>query len=332
MSQHHQTGSSIANARWADPDYIVDKYLYQPEKGDVWIGRNPHRFESAIGYRDERHIIVCAGAGSGKGRSFIVNNLAMYPGSTITYDPKGELPYILAPRRGDGNALCDGMHQNVFVLDPLHRSGVEKKYLGYCDPVSLLDPKDPQLSDICYQIASALVKKKDSSQGEDWSKKGIAFSSLLIEHIVTSRHIKQENRNVPYLLKLALEGNVEGAKRINEKLQAQAETHNANLAEGQKPIKPGEVGPHEVLIEDMIHNEDAHHTLASAARKLKREAKTIPKYFSHVSGEAAEGLRWARSKSMEQALLGWGDETRRFDPRQLKTNPQGIAVHRHACR
>lgn len=76
----------------------------------------------------------------------------------------------------------------------------------------------------------------------------------------------------------------------------------------------------------MIHNEDAHHTLASEARKLKREAKTIPKYFSYVSGEAAEGLRWARSKSMEQALLGWGDETRRFDPRQLKTNPQGISL------
>ena len=87
--------------------------------------------------------MVCAGAGSGKGRSFIVNNLAMYPGSTITYDPKGELPDILAPRRGDGNALCDGMRQNAFVLDPLRRSGVEKKYLGYCDPVSLLDPKDP---------------------------------------------------------------------------------------------------------------------------------------------------------------------------------------------
>lgn len=126
MSQYHQTRSSIANARLADPDYIADKYCYQPEKGDVWIGRNPHCFESAIGYRDERHIMVCAGAGSGKGRSFIVNNLAMYPGSTITYDPKGELPYILAPRRGDGNALCDGMNQNVFVLDPLHRSGVEK--------------------------------------------------------------------------------------------------------------------------------------------------------------------------------------------------------------
>ena len=29
---------------------------------------------------------------------------------------------------------------------------------------------------------------------------------------------------------------------------------------------------------------------------------------------------------MEQALLGWGDETRRFDPRQLKTNPQGISL------
>ncbi len=54
----------------------------------MWIGRNPHRFEDAIGYRDERHLMVCAGAGSGKGRSFIVNNLAMYPGSTITYDPK----------------------------------------------------------------------------------------------------------------------------------------------------------------------------------------------------------------------------------------------------
>lgn len=314
------SNASIANARWADPDYIADRYFYEPEKGDVWIGRNPHNFGSVIGYRDERHIMVCAGAGSGKGRSFIVNNLAMYPGSTITYDPKGELPFILAPRRGDGNHLCDGMGQKVFVLDPLKRSGVDEQYLGYCDPISMLNPKDPELSTWCFRLARSLVKEKKSGQGSDWADKGIAFSALVIEHVVTWRYIKKNNRNMHYVLQLILEGNVESAERINAILQEQADVQNAELGEDEEPIIPRKVDPYEVLLRDMTKNEDANRYLAMEARKLERESKNIPKYFSYVSGEAAEGLRWLRSESMERALKGWGDRTRRFDPHKLKTD------------
>ena len=320
------SGGAIADARWADPDYIADKYLYEPEKGDVWIGRNPHRFEDAIGYRDERHIMVCAGAGSGKGRSFIVNNLAMYPGSTITYDPKGELPYILAPRRGDGNRMCEGMGQKVFVLDPLQRSGVEEKYLGYCDPVSMLDPKDPELSTWCYRLARSLVKEKKSGQASDWADRGIAFSALVIEHVITSREIKDEDRNLHYVLQLLLEGNIKSAETANEIFRKDAEEKNAKLAEGDPPVIAPVVSPYDALLRDMACNEDANRFLAMEARKLEREAREIPKYFAHVSGEAAEGLRWLRSESMERALQGWGDKSRRFDPRRLKTDPAGISL------
>lgn len=297
-------GGTIANARWADPDYISDRYFYQPEKGDIWIGRNPHDFGSIIGYRDERHIMVCAGAGSGKGRSFIINNLAMYPGSTITYDPKGELPFILASRRGDGDHLCEGMGQKVFVLDPLKRSGVDEKYLGYGDPVSMLDPKDPELSTWCCRLARSLVKEKKSGQDSDWADKGIAFSALVIEHVVTWRFFKSADRNLHYVLQLILEGNLDGAERVNKFLQDQADAQNAEPGEDEEPVIPRTVGPYEVLLRDMAKNEDANRFLAMEARKLERESKTVPKYFAHVSGEASEGMRWLRSDSMQRALQG----------------------------
>lgn len=316
--------SSIANAKWADPDYVTNKYYF--EEGDIWIGRNPHNFDSAIGYKDERHIMVCAGAGSGKGRSFIVNNLALYPGSTITYDPKGELPYILAPRRGDGNQYCDGMGQDVYVLDPLNRSGVEEKYRGYCDPVAMLDPQDPELTTWCHRLARSLVKEKQSGQGSDWADKGIAFTALVLEHVVTYRHIPAEQRNLHYVLQLVLEGNVESADRLRDVFAAQAREHNANLAEGEKPMQPVDPDPYDVLLREMMQNQDANRFLAMEARKLHRESVRVPKYFAHVSGESAEGLKWLRSPSMERALSGWGDETRRFDPRRLKTDPKGVSL------
>lgn len=324
MFDNNQGDRNAGEARWADPDYIADKYFFS--EGDVWIGRNPHNWDSAIGYKDDRHIMVCAGAGSGKGRSFIVNNLALYTGSTITYDPKGELPFMMAARRGQGDEYCDGMGQEVFVLDPLNRSGVDDRYKAFCDPISMLDPKDPELSTWCLRLARSLVKEKESGQSQDWADKGIAFIALVIEHVVTDRDIRDNDRSLHHVLQLILEGDVATSEKMNLAFAEQARDINATRPEGTNPIVPVTMTPYATLLAKMRHNTDANAYLSMEARKLERESETVPKYFTSVTSEAAEGLRWLRSDSMQRAIKGWGDESRRFDPRRLKTDPVGISV------
>ena len=99
----------LASARWADPAYIADKYPYT--SGDYWLGRNPHNFDQSIGVKADKHLFACASTGSGKGRSIIVNNVALWPGSTIVYDPKGDIPAICCAARGDGDEWTKPLHQ-----------------------------------------------------------------------------------------------------------------------------------------------------------------------------------------------------------------------------
>ncbi|MBT6231084.1 MAG: type IV secretory system conjugative DNA transfer family protein, partial [Candidatus Scalindua sp.] len=82
------TQPQIATARWGDPSYIAEQYPYSP--GAIWLGRNPHNENQAIGYKDDGHVFVCAGTRTGKGRALIVNNLLKWPGSIVSVDPKGE--------------------------------------------------------------------------------------------------------------------------------------------------------------------------------------------------------------------------------------------------
>ena len=57
MADSDRRESLLATARWADPAYISDKYFFEP--GDIWIRRNPHNFDSAVGgqtYRTRLHV------------------------------------------------------------------------------------------------------------------------------------------------------------------------------------------------------------------------------------------------------------------------------------
>ena len=89
--------TTLAHARWADPLYVAEKYAYQD--GAIWLGRCPHDPDRAIGYKDDRHVFVCAETRSGKGRAFMVNNQVLWPGSLITVGPKGEEATICQTRK-----------------------------------------------------------------------------------------------------------------------------------------------------------------------------------------------------------------------------------------
>ena len=118
ITDHVNTQDVLATARWGEPDYMAHHYPYK--EGSFWLGRNPHNPHQALGYEGEGHIFLAAGARSGKGRSIIINNLIKWPGSLVSIDPKGMNATITAVRRGQGNPHCDGMGQDVYVLDPMN--------------------------------------------------------------------------------------------------------------------------------------------------------------------------------------------------------------------
>jgi len=311
MSALRSTGS-IATARWADPDYIANRYYFT--SGDFWIGRNPHNADQAIGYSDKRHVMICAGTRSGKGRSLVVNNLALWPGSIVNFDPKGDLPNILAARRGHGDQYCDGMGQDVFVLDPLNHSGVAAEYLAYFDPLSGLDPedKDGELATWAKRIARSLIQIDEGTQGAEWAKRAVRLIALMIMHVLTSENFDDDERNLMTVLRLLMEG--------AEDVLAHIRAKRPDLSEKDLP------DPMFLLLDEMTENQACRGWIASDARSLRRQAETTPKFFESVRGEATDQLDWFKSAGIERSLKGWGDKTRRFDPLRLKSDPMGISV------
>lgn len=85
----------LASARWAYPEgvrkgasHYEGALKYEP--GKIWLGVTPDEDEFPVGWKDDRHLVTIAGSRAGKGRSAIIPNLLIYPGSVICIDPKGE--------------------------------------------------------------------------------------------------------------------------------------------------------------------------------------------------------------------------------------------------
>lgn len=134
-------------ARWAQPDEVlVPKWHWAKGEPTVLLGRYQ---DSLIGRsRDDRHIVTVAGSRAGKGRSLILPNLAMWPGSVVAIDPKGELAAKTARWR------AEGLKQHVVVLDPY---GISGRPQGSYNPLADLDPTDPAFLDDVSLVADALI-------------------------------------------------------------------------------------------------------------------------------------------------------------------------------
>lgn len=75
----------------------------------AWLGRLPTG--EKVSHRDDTHVLVAAGNRAGKGASFIIPNLCLWPGSVLVADPKGESAILAARRRCNGSPYAEGMDQ-----------------------------------------------------------------------------------------------------------------------------------------------------------------------------------------------------------------------------
>lgn len=149
------TGSA-ARETWMAQETLAqsEKWQFSPDK--IFFGAT--EAGDKLGFKDDRHIVTVAGSRAGKGRAAILPNLALYEGSVMVLDPKGENASETAERRGKGRNIRDGgLGQEVYVLDPFKVADVPAEYLSGFNPLTGLNPENDDFIDECGSIADALV-------------------------------------------------------------------------------------------------------------------------------------------------------------------------------
>jgi type IV secretion system protein VirD4 len=185
-------------------DWETNAPLWQP--GSIWLGRNVT--DDAVGCLDDRHMVTVAGSRAGKGRSAIVPNLALWPGSCVVLDPKGENATKTARRR----MQLPG--HRVVVIDPFGVADVPDDLRGTFNPLDLIDQNDEGAVDIAAAIGDALVVPGDSRDSH-WDESARQLLEALILHVATVA--PPERRNLAHVRRLLTEGDQEAMTREGDK-------------------------------------------------------------------------------------------------------------------
>ena len=142
--------------------------------GDFYLGTHKG-FD--IGVRSERHAITIAGAGSGKGATCIIPNIKRWPHNLLVIDPKGEnAKETIQDRTRKG--------QNVYVLDPFMRTGVDEKYIAKFNPLSALDVNSLTIAEDIKAIADGIVMRGHDPSAENWDDGAVMLISGVIAYVL----------------------------------------------------------------------------------------------------------------------------------------------------
>ncbi len=151
-----------------------------------------------VGLKDDRHLVTVAGSRAGKGRSMILPNLALYRGSVVVIDPKGENATLTAQRRAD-------LGQKVVVLDPFKVADIDPVFRGAFNPFDLLDTSSPAIVDDAALLAEGLVMA-GSERDAHWDESARNLIRALILHLKVS----QADPTLKTLRRFLMEGDRRG--------------------------------------------------------------------------------------------------------------------------
>ena len=276
-----------------------------------------------LGLDDDRHFVTIAGARSGKGRSAIIPNLCLYPGSVVVLDPKGENASLTAARRGPGDAWCQGLGQSVYVLDPFGVALVPDSVRASLNPLALLDPASPLVVDDASLLAEGLIVPGEKDDAH-WTETARNIVKGIILHLISTR-----SGVTLFDLRLALTvGDRDGYERVKAE-RAQAEAALAEDPDLPKDLEAQGFVPKAIkdaftfLLWDMARNPAFDGVIMGAAESI----------LGTGANERGSTLSTARRNTAFLDTLGprfketLSGNRRPLDPDQLKDARQGISVY-----
>lgn len=224
-----RASNTYGSARYAD----VRRTISPDGAGaGVFLGKSSHPdlrpddSAAPVFTRPERHTLIIASTGTGKGTRIIVPTLLRYPDSMIVVDPKGENAAITARIRSLDLA------QTVHILNPWNELSEAFAAIGFpraatFNPLDALQRNDPDAVAVAQEMATAIVGRGD---GKDAVWRGSAASLLTAvilwltdqpgeeKTLARVRHIvglRPEELRDSYLARMARSEGFHGAIREN---------------------------------------------------------------------------------------------------------------------
>lgn len=237
-----------------------------------------------------------------KGTVSIVQNLMQWPGSIVVVDPKGENATFTAVRRGFGSKDCEGLGQEVHVLDPFLAATVPEEFRSRFNPLDAIDPTHPEAVDLAAMIASAMVMIGEG-ESKIWDEAAVNMLQGLILHVKTDAQFDGK-RNLLTVRALLMDGDQESV----ELLQKAGET---DIASAQA-----------LLWEGLRSNPACHGIIARIGATMGEMYATAPKQFQGVCLGAHRGTRFLDSPDMQACM-----EASNFALSDLMTDPKGMSLY-----
>lgn len=270
--------------------------------GHLWLGRD--RNGKAIGHGDDRHAVIIAGSRSGKGRSAIIPNLFLWPGSCLVIDPKGENATVTAAAR----ALRPG--HTVAVLDPRGSAKVRDDMRVSFNPLNLIDANSDESIDLAAAIGDALMLGSEDGKDIHWMESARGLIEAILLHVAVTQN--GASRSLVKVRQFLTLGDPAYAAQLN-----------AALGEKEPPVTPfdalwtamGDSKATNEAVRDVIMG--AAHTVADMGENER----------GSVLSTARRNTKFIDSPWMRRCLQGPGDHGARLDLDQLKASPGGLSLY-----
>lgn len=289
----------VGTAEWIDPSLVAERYPFH--NGAFWLGRTIDRHASPVGVSDDRHILIVGGTRGGKGTTFLINNLCRWPGSAIVIDPKGENATVTAARRGPGGEHCQGMGQNVHVLDPYNVAQVPEELRGCFNPLDWISGEDDYATKKVERLATSLIPFKEKDE-DYWDNEARGLLGALILHVATDP-MYEGKRTLMTVRDLVMRGDVT--------------TYELAEQEGEY-IDP----PLHLLWEMMILNEICHGYVRDVGTYFRDMVSGSSKQWLGVRGAVKVATDFINSAGMRKSL-----EQSSFSFKDLKSDEKGATVY-----
>lgn len=165
---------------------VIEDWRHRYKEGDILLGKSVADPWWKVGWGDDRGFLTIAGSRSGKGRSAIIPNLILWPGSALVIDPKGTNAAVTARRRGHGGGrVTNYLGQDVYVVDPFRV--VNKDYTACFNPMAAISPESETFTEEVAALADALVTKDSSSDSTHWDETCRMLIGGIIAHLLKTK-------------------------------------------------------------------------------------------------------------------------------------------------